>query len=147
MGVVESDTFGSDFEGSHSTSEEGEVSKVGVAYGEVVTDGDVVVAKVFVEHGVHVVKAILWVLVFIELSHDNASDVWQQATDLDVVEHTIHLAHALTCILHKQDDARQQQWVEVGACQVVEDREVTTHDDALCPTIDIERMRCHMVFR
>ena len=106
-GVVESDTIGSDFEGSHSTSEEGEVAKVGMAYGEVVTDGDVVVAKVFMEHGVHVVEAILWVLVFIELSHDDASDVWQQATDLDVVEHTVYLAHSLASILHEQDDARQ----------------------------------------
>ena len=48
---------------------------MGVAYGEVVTDGDVVVAKVFVEHRVHIVEAVLWMFVFIELAHDDASDV------------------------------------------------------------------------
>ena len=106
-GVVKCDAIGGDGEGSFGASEEGEVAKMGVANGEVVADGDVVVAKVFVEHGVHVVEAVLWVFVFIELPYDDTSDVGQQTTNLDVMEHTVYLAHSLASILHKQDDARQ----------------------------------------
>ena len=107
MGVVECDAIGGDGEGSLGASEEGEVAKMGVANGEVVADGDVVVAKVFVEHGVHVVEAVLRVFIFVELTYDNASDVGQQTTNLNVVEHTVYLVHSLASILHEQDDARQ----------------------------------------
>ena len=103
---MEDCAFGSDFECGLGASEEGEVAEVGMAHGKVITDGDVVVAKVFVEHGIHVVEAVLWVFVFVELSHDDASDVGQQASNLDVMEHTVHLTHAFTRILHKQNDAR-----------------------------------------
>ena len=48
---------------------------MGVAYGEVVTDGDVVVAKVFVEYGIHIVEAVLRMFVLVELAYDDASDV------------------------------------------------------------------------
>jgi hypothetical protein len=80
---------------------------VGVAYGEVITDGDIVVAKVFVENGIHIVEAVLWMFVLVELAYDDASDVGQQASHLHIVEHTIYLAHPLASILHKQDNARQ----------------------------------------
>ena len=62
------------------------------------------------------------------------------------MQHTVHLAHPLTRILHDQDDARQQQRIVVGTSEVVIYRQVATHDDALCPTLDIQRMRRHMVF-
>lgn len=72
---MEGGAFGGDFEGGFGASKEREVAKVGVAYGEVVTDRDIVVTKVFMEHGIHIVEAILWVFVLIELAHDDASDV------------------------------------------------------------------------
>ena len=103
--IAEGGAIGSDLESGLGASEEGEVTKMGVAYGEVVADGYVVVAKVLVKHLVHIVEAVLWVFVLAELSHDDTSDVFKQASHLHIVEHTVHLAHALASILHKQDDA------------------------------------------
>ena len=67
--------FGGNFESGLGASKEGEVAKVGVAYGEIVTDGDVVVTKVFMEHRVHIVEAVLRMFVFIELAHNDASHI------------------------------------------------------------------------
>lgn len=61
------------------------------------------------------------------------------------MEHTVHLAHAFASILHKEDDVWQQQRIEIRACQIVIDREVASNDDALSPTLDIQRMRRHSV--
>ena len=72
---MKGDAFGGDFECGFGTSKEGEVAKVGVAYGEVVTDWDVIVAKVFVEHRVHIVEAVLRMFVLVELAHNDALDV------------------------------------------------------------------------
>ena len=72
---MKGDAFGGDFEGGLGTNKEGEVAKVGVAHGEVVTDGDVVVAKVFVEYGIHIVEAVLRMFVLVELAHDDALDI------------------------------------------------------------------------
>ena len=143
---MKGDAFGGDFECGFGTSKEGEVAKVGVAYGEVVTDGDVVVAKVFMEYGIHIVEAVLRMFVLVELAHDDASDVGQQASHLHIVEHTIYLAHPHARILHKKDDAWQHQRIEVRTSEAIVDRKVSTHDDALCPTLDIQWMRRHMVF-
>lgn len=112
-----------------------------VAYGEVEADGDVVVLHIFVEHRVHIVEAVLWVFVFVELSHDNASNVRDKSSHLHIVEHTIHLTHALACILHKEDDVWQQQRIEVRTSEIIVDREVASHDDAFSPTLDIQWMR------
>lgn len=75
MAIAKCDAIGSDLEGGFGACEEGEVAKVGVAYGEVVTDGDVVVAKVFVEYGIHIVEAVLRMFVLVELAHDDALDI------------------------------------------------------------------------
>ena len=75
-----------------------------MAYGEVVANGDVPMLQIFVEHRVHIVEAILWVLVFVELAHDDGADVTLQASHLDVMEHTIHLTHPLASILNKQEN-------------------------------------------
>ena len=72
---MKGDAFGGDFESGLGASKEGEVAKVGVAYGEIVTDGDVVVAKVFVEYGIHIVEAVLRMFVLVELAHDDALDI------------------------------------------------------------------------
>ena len=69
----------------------------------------------------------------------------QQASYLQIVKHAIHLAHPLACILHEEDDIIEQQRVEVGTSQIVVDREVTPYDDALCPTLDVERMGRHSI--
>ena len=81
---------------------------MGVAYGEIEADGDVVVLHVLVEDRVHIVEAVLRMLVFIELSHDDASNMRNKPSHLHVVEHAINLTHALASILHKEDDVRQK---------------------------------------
>ena len=69
-----------------------------MAYGEVVADGDVPMLQIFVEHGVHIVEAVFWVLVFIELTYYDGTDVGLEVSHFDVVEHTIYLTHSLACI-------------------------------------------------
>ena len=73
--IAKRDAIGSDLEGGFGACEEGEVAKVGVAYGEVKADGEVVVLHIFMEHRVHIVEAVLWMLVLVELSHDDASNM------------------------------------------------------------------------
>ena len=75
MAIAKCDAIGSDLEGGFGTCEEREVAQVSVAYGEVKADGDIVVLHVFVEHRIHIVEAVFWMLVFVELSHDDASNM------------------------------------------------------------------------
>ena len=75
MVIAKRDAIGSNLEGGFGACEEGEVAKVGVAYGEVKADGDVVVLHIFMEHRVHIVEAVFWMLVLVELSHDDASNM------------------------------------------------------------------------
>ena len=114
---------------------------MGVAYGKVIADGNAVMLEVFVEHRIHIVETVLRVFVFVELAYDDTSDVFEQTSHLHIVEHTVHLAHSLASILHKQDDVLEHERIEVRTSEVVEDGEVTSHDDTLSPTLNVQRMR------
>ena len=46
-----------------------------MTYGEVVANGDMPMLQIFVEHGIHIVEATLWVLIFVELANDDGTDV------------------------------------------------------------------------
>ena len=72
---MEDNAIWGDFEGGFGACKEGEVTKVSVTNGEIVADGNVIMAKVFMEHCIHIVEAVLWVFVFIELAHDDASHI------------------------------------------------------------------------
>ena len=73
--IAEDDAVWGDFECGFDACEEGEVTKMSVANGEIIADGNVVMAKIFVEHCVHIVEAVFWVFVFIELAHNDASHI------------------------------------------------------------------------
>ena len=113
---------------------------MGMPHREVEADRNLIVLHILMEHRIHIVETILRVLVLIELSHNDASDMRDESSHLHIMEHTIHLTHPLARILHKQDDILQKQGVEIRAGQIVVDREITPHDDTLCPTLDIQRM-------
>lgn len=116
-----------------------------MAYREVVANGDAVMLEVFVEHRIHIIEAILWVLVFIELAYDDALHICKQTSYLHVVQHTVYFAHTLIRILHKLDNVFEQERIEIRASEVVVYRQVSANDDTLCPTLDIQWMRCNMI--
>ena len=64
-----------------------------MTYGEVVTDGDVIVLQVLMEHVVHISETAVGILVFLEMSHYDAFQTLKDAAYLKVVEHTVHLRH------------------------------------------------------
>ena len=61
-----------------------------VPHGEVITNRNVVVLQVFVEHVVHVCKTIFRTLVFGEMPHDDAFQLRQNATNLQLMKHAIN---------------------------------------------------------
>ena len=73
-----------------------------MAYGEIVADRDVVMLQIFVEHVVHIGKTIVRTLVLGEMSHNDAFQLRQNASDFKLVEHPVHLRHSLAGILDKE---------------------------------------------
>ena len=118
---------------------------MGMTNREIEAHRNPVVLHILMEHRIHIVESTIRMLVFVELSHDDAFDVTNESSHLHVVEHAIHLAHPLASILHEEDDVWNQKRVEIRTSQVVVDREIASHDDALCPTLDIQRMRRHSI--
>ena len=110
---------------------------MGMAHREIVTHRNAIMPGVFVKHGIHIVEAILRMLVFVELTYDNGTNVTLQASNLDVMKHTIYLTHALACILDKQNDAIKEQWVEIRTNKVVEYRHIASNYDALSLSADV----------
>ena len=55
------------------TSKQREVAQMGMTHREIEADGNAIVLHILMEHLIHILETILWVLVFVELSYDDAS--------------------------------------------------------------------------
>ena len=113
-----------------------------VTNGEIVADWYGIVLQVFVQHVIHVSKVILRLLVFGEMADDDALQLRQNASDFQLMQHTVHLGHSLAGVLNEEYQALvgATEEIIVGACQSAQDGEVAAHQDSLGLTRLIQRM-------